>query len=46
MAKEECLEGYFEVSQQMIKSAGILVSTYNDRHTILVSPKKAKLTID
>jgi transposase len=46
MAKEECLEGYFEVARQMIKGAGIPVSTYNDRHTILVSPKKAKLTIE
>jgi transposase len=46
LTKEECLEGYFEVARQMIKGAGIPVSTYNDKHTILVSPKKAKLTID
>ena len=46
LAKEECLEGYFEVARQMIKGSGIPVSTYNDRHTILVSPKKAKLSID
>jgi len=46
LAKEECLEGYFEVARQMIKGPGIPVSTYNDRHTILVSPKKAKLSID
>ncbi len=46
LTKEECLEGYFEVARQMIKGSGIPVSTYNDRHTILVSPKKAKLTIN
>ena len=46
MEKEECLEGYFEVARQMIKGPGIPVSTYNDRHTILVSPKKARVTIE
>jgi len=46
MEKEECLKGYFEVARQMIKGPGIPVSTYNDRHTILVSPKKAKVTIE
>jgi transposase len=46
MAKEECLEGYFEVARQMIIGTGIPVSTYNDRHTILVSPRKAKISID
>ncbi|MFO7928369.1 MAG: hypothetical protein R6U35_01745 [Candidatus Humimicrobiaceae bacterium] len=30
----------------MIKEPGIPVSTYNDRHTILVSPKKAKIPIE
>jgi transposase len=46
MTEEECLEGYFEVARQMIKGTGIPISTYNDRHTILVSPKKAKVTIE
>ncbi len=46
LTEEECLEGYFEVARQMIKGSGIPVSTYNDRHTILVSPKKARVTID
>ncbi len=46
LAKEECLEGYFEVARQMVRGAGIPVATYNDRHTILVSPKKAKVTIE
>lgn len=46
MAEEECLKGYFEVARQMIKGPGIPVSTYNDRHTILVSPKKARVTIE
>jgi transposase len=46
MTEEECLNGYFEVARQMIKGPGIPVSTYNDRHTILVSPRKAKVTIE
>jgi len=46
MCSQECLKGYFEVTRQMIKNAGIPLSTYNDRHTILVSPKKTKLSIE
>jgi hypothetical protein len=46
VSQEECLEGYFEVARQMIIGTGIPVSTYNDRHTILVSPKKAKISIE
>ena len=46
LCSQECLEGYFEVSRQMIKSFGIPLSTYSDKHTILFSPKKAKLSID
>jgi hypothetical protein len=46
LTEEECLEGYFEVARQMIVGAGIPLSTYNDRHTILVSPKRARVTID
>jgi hypothetical protein len=37
--KEENLERYFEVTRQMIKTSGIPVSTYQDRHTIFFSPK-------
>jgi hypothetical protein len=40
------MKGYFEVARQMIKGPGIPVSIYNDKHTILVSPKKAKLSIE
>ena len=46
LASQECLEGYFEIVRQMIKQFGIPVSTYSDRHTILISPKKAKLSIE
>lgn len=46
LCKEECLEGYFEITRQMVNGPGIPLSTYNDKHTILVSPKKGKLTID
>ncbi len=46
LCRQECLEGYFEVVRQMIVNEGIPVSTYNDRHTIFVSPKKAKLSIE
>jgi len=47
LCKEECLEGYFEVARQMIKGPGIPVSTYNDKHTILISSKKkGKLNLE
>jgi hypothetical protein len=46
MTKNECLEGYFAVFEQMIKSFGIPASIYADRHTIFVSPKSDKLTIE
>ncbi len=45
LCKEETLEGYFEVSRQMIGSPGIPISTYSDKHTIFFSPKD-KLTIE
>ncbi|MCL4378308.1 MAG: ISNCY family transposase [Actinobacteria bacterium] len=43
---QECLEGYFEITRQMIKGPGIPVSIYTDKHTILFSPKRARLTIE
>ena len=46
LCKEECMKGYFEIVRQMIKEFGIPVSIYNDKHTILVSPKKGKLSIE
>lgn len=46
LCEEECLEGYFEITRQMVGGPGIPVSTYSDKHTILFSPKKAKLSIE
>jgi len=45
LCKEETLEGYFEVTRQMIKDAGIPISTYNDKRTVFVSPK-GKLSVE
>ena len=45
LAREECLEGYFEIAGQMIKGPGIPVSIYSDRHTIFFSPK-GKLSVE
>jgi len=45
LCNEETLEGYFEVTRQMIKGFGIPISTYNDRRTVFVSPK-GKLSIE
>ena len=45
MTKNECLEGYFAVFEQMIATYGIPASVYADRHTIFASPKSDKLTI-
>ncbi|MFZ3386113.1 MAG: ISNCY family transposase, partial [Candidatus Hydromicrobium sp.] len=45
LCKEETLQGYFEVTRQMIKGPGIPISTYSDKHTIFFSPKD-KLTIE
>ena len=44
LCKEETLEGYFEVTRQMIKNFGIPISTYNDKRTVFVSPK-GKLSV-
>lgn len=46
MCKEECLQGYFEVMRTVITENGIPVSLYADRHTIFLSPKDGKLTIE
>jgi len=45
LCKEETLEGYFEVTRQMIKNFGIPISTYNDKRTVFVSPK-GKLSVE
>jgi len=44
LCRQETLKGYFEVARQMIKSFGIPISTYSDRHTIFFSPK-GKLSV-
>lgn len=46
MCKEECLQGYFEVMRTVITGNGIPVSLYADRHTIFISPKDGKLSIE
>ncbi len=46
MCKNECLQGYFEVMRFVITENGIPVSLYADRHTIFISPKDGKLTVE
>ncbi len=46
LCKYECLQGYFEIMRTIIKNNGIPVSLYADRHTIFLSPKDGKLTIE
>jgi transposase len=45
--ENECLKGYFEMTEQMInREGGLPVSFYNDRHTIFKSPKGKNLSIE
>jgi len=44
--ENECLEGYFQIMEQIINHHGIPISIYCDRHTIFISPKDGKLSID
>ena len=44
--ENECLEGYFQVTEQVITYHGIPISFYCDRHTIFLSPKEGKLSIE
>jgi len=46
MCKNECLHGYFEVMRTVIGNNGIPISIYADRHTIFLSPKDGKLSVD
>jgi len=46
MTKNECLQGYFETTRQMLLNFGIPVSIYCDRHAIFLSTKAGKLTIE
>lgn len=42
----ECLAGYFEIMNQIINNHGIPMSLYSDRHTIFISPKDGKLSVE
>jgi transposase len=44
--KNECLNGYFEVTRQMLLNFGIPISMYADRHVIFKSPKLDKLSVE
>lgn len=46
ITNNECLQGYFEITRQLLDSFGIPVSIYADRHTIFRSPKADKLSIE
>jgi len=46
MCKNECLQGYFEMMRSVINNNGIPASLYADRHTIFLSPKDGKLSIE
>lgn len=46
MTKNECLQGYFETTRQMLLNHGIPISIYCDRHAIFLSTKAGKLTIE
>ncbi len=44
--ENECLNGYFQVMQQIVINHGAPISVYCDRHSIFISPKDGKLSID
>jgi len=46
LTKNECLQGYFETTRQVVDHCGIPLSYYSDRHTIFLSHQKDKLTIE
>jgi transposase len=46
MTKNECLQGYFETTRQILNNHGIPISIYSDRHSIFISSKADKLSID
>ena len=46
MTKNECLQGYFETTRQVIELNGIPLGIYADRHTIFRSPTADKLTVE
>jgi transposase len=46
MTKNECLDGYFNVFEQIIENFGIPAAVYADYHTIFASPKIGKCSIE
>lgn len=42
----ECMEGYFKIVRQIVLKHGIPTSLYCDRHTIFISPKDGKLSVE
>jgi transposase len=46
LTENECLQGYFETTRQVVKNFGIPLSFYSDRHAIFLSYQKDKLTIE
>ena len=43
--RQEDIEGYFAVLRQVVKTKGVPLSLYHDKHTIFVSPKKEEESI-
>ena len=46
MTQNECLQGYFDITKQIVLNHGIPVSIYADRHAIFLSQKASKLSIE
>jgi len=46
LTKNECLNGYFTLMEQVIAGFGIPAQLYSDRHTIFFVPKKEPLSIE
>ena len=46
LCKNECLQGYFEIIRATIRSFGIPISVYADRHAIFQSTNASKLSIE
>jgi len=46
LTENECLQGYFETTRQVVDGFGIPLSFYSDRHAIFLSHQQSKLTIE
>jgi len=44
--RQEDIQGYFTVLRQVVKTKGVPLSLYHDKHTIFVSPKKEVETVE